>query len=235
MTSARNTLLRWTTVLSLSLFLVGGVLAQETTTPAGAMGTTQTAKTAAKGKKGQKGKKGRQTPLLQAINSLTLTTDQKAKITPLTDKFKEETKDKTITPQVRRQKSQQLQKDVLAILTPEQQTKLRVAMAKVNGPMVGAMRELNLTPEQRTKVTPIVQKASEDIAKLNGDTSIKGKEKREKIQAIVKTAVTDIKAKGDLTDGQKTKLDTAAATIGQRKNAKGAKKPATTPAATAVK
>jgi Spy/CpxP family protein refolding chaperone len=158
----------------------------------------------------------------RALATLTLTAEQKTKITPLTDKFREETRGASLTPKDRREKSQKLLKDVNEVLTPEQQTKLRVEMARINGPLVGAMRELKLTPEQRTKVMPVVQKANEDIAKLNGDTNLKGKKKREKVQSIVKTAVTSIKATGSLTEEQKTKLDAAAAKIGQRKNAANA-------------
>lgn len=222
MTSARGRILQWTATVSLSLFLVGGVLAQAPQTPTAGKTSAETAQPGAKRQKGKKqnGQNGRrQSPLLQAVSSLTLTAEQKAKITPLTDKYREETRGASVTPQVRREKTKKLQEDINAVLTPEQKTKLRLAMARVNGPLVAAMRGLELTPEQRTKVTPIVQKASEDIARLNDDTSLKGKKKREKVQSIVTTAVTSIKTTGGLTDEQKAKLDTAAAKIGQRKNA----------------
>ncbi|MES2459756.1 MAG: hypothetical protein V4671_04175 [Armatimonadota bacterium] len=222
MTLGRSSIVRLTTVIGLSLFIAGGVFAQAPQTSAGStLSGAKTAETGAKRQKGKKGQKGRQSPLVQALATLTLTSEQKAKITPLTDKYREETRGVALTPEARRAKSKKLQEDVNAVLTPEQQTKLRVAMAKINGPMVAVVRELELTPEQRTKVTPIVQKASEDIAKLNGDTDIKGKQKREKMQAIVKTAVASMKSTGGLTDAQKTKLDAAAAKIGQRKNAAG--------------
>ena len=196
-----------TATVGVSLFLAGGVLAQPPQAP------VSTVKT-------KKPTKARQSPLQQALASLNLTVNQKAKIKPLTDKYRDETKKGVVlTPLARREKSKQLLKEVNAILTPEQQAKLKVMMARISGPMASAARELKLTPAQRTKITPIVQKANEDIAKLNADKSLKGKAKRDKVQAIVKTAVAGIKANGGLTDAQKTKLDTVAAKIGQRKPA----------------
>ena len=209
----RSKMLRWTTAVSISLFLAGSILAQVPTS------TSPTGTAAAKHTKSQK---GRPSALQQAISSLTLTADQKSKITTLAADYHNETKDKLITPTTRRAKSKQLLKDVNALLTPEQQAKFKLAMARVSGPMAGAARELKLTPAQRVKVMPIAQKANEDIAKLNADKGLKGKPKRDKIQSIVKTAVASIKANGGLTAEQKTKLDTVAAKIGQRGKGKGA-------------
>lgn len=204
----RSRLFPLTTVVILSLFLAGNAIAQPPQAPQAPISTVKT----------RKATKGHQSALQQALASLNLTADQKAKIKPLTDTYRDETKKgATLTPLARREKSKQLLKAINAVLTPEQQAKLKLAMARISGPMASAARELKLTPAQRTKITPIVQKANEDIAKLNADKSLKGKAKRDKTQSIVKTAVASIKANGGLTDAQKTKLDTIAAKIGQRK------------------
>ena len=165
-----------------------------------------------------------QPPILRALASLDLTAEQKAKIDPLVEKYRADVR--ALSPEERRTKqrdlTQTLVKDVNAVLTPEQQAKLKMEMARANGPFAAVVRQLNLTDEQRPKILPIVNDANEQIAKMDADTSLKGRDKREKRQSIINDAVA--KMKPILTAEQNTKLDEAVAKMAQRggKNKAGA-------------
>lgn len=162
----------------------------------------------------------RQPPILRALAGLDLTDAQKAKIEPLVAKYQSDVA--ALAPEDRRTKSRELNqallKDVTAQLTPEQQTKLRTGMRRAGGGAFGPLlRAIDATPEQRKAIDPIVKDANDKIAKLDDDATLKGRDKREKTQALVAEAVAKIKP--NLTDEQKTKLDAAVAQMNQPRGA----------------
>jgi len=185
-----------------------------------ALGATAHAQDGAAGRRAnrQGGQRGnRQAPILRALAGLDLTDAQRAKIDPLVAKYKTDVA--ALTPDERRTKGRELNqtllKDVTAQLTPEQITKLRGGMRRANGGVFGPLlRAVDATPEQRKAFEPILKDANDKIAKFDADTTLKGRDKREKTQAIVVEAVA--KMKPNLTDEQKTKLDAAVAKTGQR-------------------
>ena len=183
------------------------------------LGTAAHAQDGAAGRRAnrQNGRGNRQAPILRALAGLDLTDAQKAKIDPLVAKYKTDVA--ALTPEERRTKSRELNqtllKDVTAQLTPDQITKLRGGMRRANGGVFGPLlRAIDATPEQRRAFEPILKDANDKIAKLDADTTLKGRDKREKTQAIVVEAVA--KMKPNLTDEQKTKLDAAVAKMGER-------------------
>ena len=200
--------------LGVVILLAGGAFAQGET-PAPGAGNQQGRRQRGQGQRGQ-----RQNPILIALRTLDTTAEQKAKLTPITEKFQADIRGLQSIPQAERRAKQRtltqdFQKQVNDILTPEQREKLRREVALANGgPFGPAIRGLNLTSEQKVKVDPIVKDANEQIIKLQGDTSVRGAERRDKIQAIVRETVA--KVGPSLTADQKTTLETAAARIGQR-------------------
>ncbi len=165
----------------------------------------------------QGGRAGRQAPILRALADLDLTDAQKAKIDPMVAKYKSDMA--ALAPADRRTKGRELAKtlveDVTAQLTPEQQTKLRSGMRRAGGGVFGPLlRAIDATPEQRKAFEPILKDANDKIAKLDADTTLKGRDKREKTQVIVTEAVA--KMKPNLTEEQKTKLDAAVAKMSER-------------------
>ncbi len=194
---------------------------------AGRVAFAQQDPAAVPGQRGNRqGRNARQAPILRALASLDLTDAQKAKIDPLVAKYKSDVA--ALTPEDRRAKSRELNqtllKDVTAQLTPEQQTKLRSGMRRAGGGVFAPLlRAVDATPEQRQAFAPILKDANDKIAKLDADTTLKGRDKREKTQAIVVEAVA--KMKPNLTDEQKTKLDAAVAKMGERGGGRGNRNP----------
>lgn len=159
----------------------------------------------------------RQPPLLRALAALDLPADTRTKVDALVSKY--QTDMAALAPEDRRSKGRQmnqtLQKDVDAILTPAQQVKLRQEMFKAGGgPLGPIVRGLDLTTEQQTKAAPILDAANEQLATIEADENLKGREKREKIRPVIENAAA--KMKPLLTEAQRTKLDEAVANLAKR-------------------
>ncbi len=201
-------------VLGAVIFLAGGASAQTETAPPPQAENQQSQR-----QNRQRGGQ-RQNPLLRALGTLDLTADQKTKIDPITEKFQTDVRAlQGMPPAERRTKlrdlTRKLMEDVNAVLTPEQQTKLRREITRSGGgPFGPVLRTLNLTTEQRARIDPIVKDANEQMEKLQDDKNLKAREWRDKMQTIIRDTVAKIRP--NLTTEQQTKLDEAASRIGQR-------------------
>ena len=210
--TVRKTVWRLAGTISLAALLAGGVLAQ----PPAQGGNGQ----------GQGRRQGgrRQSPMVAALATLNLTADQQARVKTVTDKNQADSRalrqDQSLSPQQRREKSRELNRkmtdDINAILTPEQQTKLKQEMRtrQAGGALNGMLRQLNLTAEQRAKIDPIVKDATEALAKAREDQSLDARARREKTQAVTRETVAKIRAL--LTTEQQTKLDELVQQQGRR-------------------
>lgn len=204
----RRSLILAAAALSLSGILAAGAMAQQQQPPAGG----------GAGKKrqgrGGGGQAGRQMPIIQALKASNLTTEQDAKIKTLLEKFRA---DMMALPQAeRREKGRELNKklmdDIDAILTPEQQKTFKKEMREIRqrganqaGPFAGMTEALALTTDQKTKVEPILKTAQEQMTKLRQDQSVQGRERNQKMRAILEE--TREKIRPLLTPEQQVKLD----------------------------
>ncbi len=188
-----------------------------------ASSTTSFAQKPAKGQKlqGRKGAANMATLPVDSIDAVVkLTPDQKTKITAIHDKYAADSKPlKTIkgasadpaNAQKLREFTTQANKDIFAVLTPEQQTTLQAAsknMSSLNGvglPPALAM-ELKLTDDQKTKLAEISREVRERV----------------KAGAKKKDAVTELKPKIEaiLTAEQKATVTKYVAEHSKRKRKK---------------
>lgn len=181
------------------LSLTGAALAQEPGTPG--KGAKKAGRAQAAGKRGQ----GSGLAQLDAgLRQANLTPEQLAEVKALALKFRDE---------------------VFAKLTPEQQEKVKTAMAAGPGanraagagarqgrsPFTPMLAELNLTPEQKGKIDPIVADATKKIADTMRDArqggAAKGsaKEARQAVQNILTDTKGQIRPL--LTAEQQARLD----------------------------
>jgi len=125
---------------------------------------------------------------------VTLTADQKTKITAIHDKFEADAKALPKDPssrEKRRDLNRSATQQVMAILTDAQKEKLQGAMKEL-GPIAGAgipiplLQELKLTDDQKKKIGDIVAEARKNAASGPGDR----KAMREQVQAKIAGILT---------------------------------------------
>ena len=68
-----------------------------------------------------------------------------------------------------------------------------------------ALASVNLNDDQKKMIDPIVAKLHDDIKAILADQTVKGPDRRTKVQDVMKTAKTDIES--NLTADQKTAFD----------------------------
>jgi Spy/CpxP family protein refolding chaperone len=135
---------------------------------------------------------------------VTLTADQKTKITAIQDKLKEDTKAATSDQQKMRELRTQANTDIKAALTSDQTSKLDTALpalSMLNQSRVvpyGALADVKLTQDQITKIAGI---AKDEQEKLKGVTGADRRAKMQEVNADFKTQVDPI-----LTQPQKDAL-----------------------------
>lgn len=199
--------------------LVSTARAQEA--PAGAPGAAP-APAPGQGRQGRGGMgRGGMNPMAfqRAFQAVSPTTDQSDKFKTLSDKMRTDLQaTRNLQGPERRTKMQEMvtqyQKDVEAILTPDQLTKFRDELKKgmAGGPgqgpgadLMGQLDSLSLTADQKTKVEPIVKDTEDQLTKLRGDQSLDQQARGQKQTQIL----DDMRAKVRplLTPDQQTKLD----------------------------
>ena|SRR5687767_9505333 len=149
-----------------------------------------------KGQKRDKGARGVQLANMpvQALDRLvTLTADQKTKITAIQDKFEADAKALPKDPssrEKRRDLNRAATQQVMAVLTDAQKEKLRSAMKEL-GPIAGAgipiplLQDLKLTDEQKKKIADIVAEARKGAASGPGDRKAMREQVQTKIAAVL--------------------------------------------------
>lgn len=163
---------------------------------------------------GQQGQQ-RRMPLADAVKALNLPAEQQTKVDALIEKSRSDMR--ALPQEERRAKGREIQakllQDVNALLTPEQQTKLREEMRSQRqnggnnnaGPFNGLVQQLNLTAEQKAKIDPIVKDATDQMAKARADQNLQGRDRSQKMRSIMDD--TRNKIRPLLTPEQQTKLD----------------------------
>jgi Spy/CpxP family protein refolding chaperone len=156
----------------------------------------------------------------QQIETLNLTTDQKAKLKALREAQQKEwtalKKDKAALTEAdkkqRREMQQKYQAEMKAILTPEQQAQLAQSHAQhqkgaqAKGPRTGMKEALNLTEAQQTKIKVLNQDFKTKRESLRKDASLTEAQKKEQMKAIAQQHRTEVKSM--LTAEQQQKLET---------------------------
>ena len=149
-----------------------------------------------KGQKRDKGARGVQlaTIPVQALDSLVkLTPDQKTKITAIHDKFETSARALPKDPssrEKRRELAQTASRDIRAILTEEQNTKLQTVARDFKG-MTGAgiplplIQELKLTDDQKKKIAEIVAEARKGAGNAPADRKGMRQQVQSKIAAVL--------------------------------------------------
>jgi Spy/CpxP family protein refolding chaperone len=156
----------------------------------------------------------------QQIETLDLTTDQKAKLKALREAQQKEwtelKNNKAATAEAgkkqRRELQQKYQAQMKAILTPEQQAQLAQSRAahhkgaQAKGQQKGMKEALNLTEAQQTKMKVLNNDFKTKRETLRNDVSLTEAQKKEGLKAIAQQHRTEIKSM--LTAEQQQKLET---------------------------
>jgi Spy/CpxP family protein refolding chaperone len=156
----------------------------------------------------------------QQIETLNLTTDQKARLKTLREAQQKEwtalKKDKAALTEAdkkqRREMQQKYQAQMKAILTPEQQAQLaqnraqHQKSARAKGQHKGMKEVLNLTEVQQTKMKALNSDFKTKRETLRKDTSLTEAQKKEGLKAIAQQHRSEVKSM--LTAEQQQKLET---------------------------
>ncbi len=150
------------------------------------------------GHRGMHSGRMQQNGVLRMSQQLNLTQDQQTQIRDLLQKQRQQAQsirqDTSLSTEQRQQQIQQLRQSthqqVLGVLTPEQQTKLKELEKQRRD---GGMAALNLTPEQRAKLQPIREQMRKEVLAVRQDSSLTPQQKQEKIRDIRQNAMGQMK------------------------------------------
>jgi Spy/CpxP family protein refolding chaperone len=135
----------------------------------------------------------RQMHLLQRLD---LTADQQNQVRNLfqsqRQKVQSVRQDTSLNAEQKQQQIQEIRQSthqqMLAILTPEQQAKLKQMQERRRG-----LESLNLTPDQRSKIMPIREQMHREVMAVRQDSSLSAEQKRDKIRDIRQNAWAQMK------------------------------------------
>lgn len=141
------------------------------------------------------------------FQGLNLTADQRAKIQTLFQTEHSQIQalrsNTSLTEDQKKEQVRELRKNdhqqLLAVLTPEQQAKLKEVrhqrMARRAGFKAGRrFQALNLSAEQKSQLQPIFQSTRQQMQALRADTSLTPEQKHEKMHQIRQNQVTQMKS-----------------------------------------
>ncbi len=137
-----------------------------------------------------------QNGILRFSQQLDLTQDQQTQIRGLLKTQRQQAQsirqNTSLTPEQKQDKIKQLRQSthqqVLGVLTPDQQAKLK-ELQKQRG---GGMAALNLTPEQKAKLQPIRQQMRQQVQAVRQDSSLTPEQKQDKIRQIRQDAMAQM-------------------------------------------
>src|SRR5690242_7114303 len=141
------------------------------------------------------------------FQGLDLTEDQRAKVQTLFQGERSQIQalrnNTALTEEQKKEQVRELRKNdhqqLLAILTPEQQAKLKQMRHERTGRSRAfkaghRFQALNLSPEQKSQLQPIFQSTRQQMQALRADTGLTPEQKHEKMQQIRQSQMTQMKA-----------------------------------------
>src|SRR5690242_162101 len=186
--------------LALCTALLAGqaLFAQDATSGANSQNPS-TNQTGRRGRRGMHDGQG----LQRMAQQLNLTQDQQTKVQ---DIFKQQRsqaqairQNTSLTPEQQKEQLKQLRESthsqISAVLTPEQQAKMKELRGKgFHKGFGGGMAALNLTPDQHSKIQSIFQQSRSQMQALRQDSSLTSDQKRAKMQEIHQNTTAQINA-----------------------------------------
>jgi Spy/CpxP family protein refolding chaperone len=141
------------------------------------------------------------------FQQLDLTADQRAKVQSILQSERSQVQalrsNTSLTDEQKKQQVRELRKNdhqqLLAVLTPEQQAKLKQLHSQRKG-RAGAFRSgrgfqaLNLTDQQKQQLKPVFQSTRQQMQALRSDTTLTPEQKREKMKEIRQNQMAQMKS-----------------------------------------
>ncbi len=153
------------------------------------------------------GKHHGQSGIERMAQELNLTDQQKTQMQSIMQTQRQQAQtirqDSSLSPELKKDKLKQLRESthqqMMALLTPEQQQKMKDLRAQHQGMRRGAagrgpFARLNLTDEQKTKIQPLMQTQHQQVQAVRQDTSLTPEQKQAKIREIHQSTRTQIEA-----------------------------------------
>lgn len=135
--------------------------------------------------------------VVRMLQRLDLTPDQKTQVRNLLQTQRQKVQsirqDAALSPEQKQDQIKEIRqsthRQVLGILSPEQQARLKQFQERRRG-----LAALNLTPDQRAKIRPIQQQMHQDVMAVRQDASLTPQQKQGKIRDIRQNAMLQMKS-----------------------------------------
>ena len=141
------------------------------------------------------------------FQQLDLTADQRAKVQSILQSERSQVQalrsNTSLTNEQKKQQIRELRKtdhqQLLSVLTPEQQAKLKQLHSEHKGRSAGfragrGFQALNLTEQQKEQLKPVFQTTRQQMQALRSDTTLTAEQRREKMKEIRQSEMTQMKS-----------------------------------------